>query len=101
VSDPVVVRRVRDECGSHIEPDFDESWDRLTKLRWNLAVTLLDAGLPPDAAEVYAVRTVGGERYGLRRAGWSMGTFDYYTCWRNCVALGWGARLAREAADRG
>ncbi len=46
------VTRVNHGGGSHVEPPFDESWNDLTKLEWATAVSLADAGLPPDAVKV-------------------------------------------------
>lgn len=40
------VRRVEGAGGSsHIRPALDPSWDPLTRLRWNAAVSELDSGL--------------------------------------------------------
>jgi hypothetical protein len=41
----MMVARVQDEQGSHIEPPLDESWDRMTKLTWQAAVISVDTGI--------------------------------------------------------
>lgn len=42
---PLAVERVQTGHGSHIEPPFDDSWDTLTKLRWQAGVVLADCGV--------------------------------------------------------
>lgn len=48
----MIVTRVREGRGSHIEPPLDPDWHPLTKLRWKAAVVALDADLPVDVHEV-------------------------------------------------
>lgn len=38
-------KRVQDRTGSHIEPELDESWSDLEKLRWNCGVAKADADI--------------------------------------------------------
>lgn len=42
----MIVKRIEDENGSHIEPALGNHWRNSKKLRWKAAVTELDAGIP-------------------------------------------------------
>lgn len=44
-SEPMVVRRVSNGSGSHVEPPCDDRWSDLDRLRWHAAVVALDTGL--------------------------------------------------------
>jgi hypothetical protein len=46
------VVRVETANGSHIEPQLDQEWSNLDKLRWHLAVCLHDAGADPELMHV-------------------------------------------------
>jgi hypothetical protein len=100
------VRRIVTEHGSHIEPPLGEDWTEWDKLRWKLAVTLLDAGLPPDAAEVYpADYRVDGviqrSMWDLRWLGSSLGAVDYAGMWNLMIGIKIGAELARAETSGG
>lgn len=42
----MLVRRIEDGHGSHIEPPFQADWPEKTKLRWRAEVAALDTGGP-------------------------------------------------------
>lgn len=43
----VEVRRVEDGQFTNVEPEFDGTWPKLTKLEWQCAVVELDCGIRP------------------------------------------------------
>lgn len=55
----MIVRRVQNPTGDHIEPPLDETWDDLTKLHWQAAVVAHDTGLTVHVGDG-ALRVAGG-----------------------------------------
>lgn len=47
----MIVERIEDERGSHIEPGLDPGWDSLKQLQWKAAVNELDTGIPTRVVE--------------------------------------------------
>jgi hypothetical protein len=96
------VQRVRTDHGSHIEPPLDQTWDKLTKLRWHLAVTLHDGGLPPDAVQIvegdFRINGRRVESYDLMAPGWTASAGDFHDAWSRINGIADGLRLARRAA---
>lgn len=97
------VRRVPTGTGSEIDPPLDDSWDDLTKLRWHLAATLLDASLAADSLSVQLMRGGYGSddgfpMYQLGRPGYCMGPLSYTAMWDVINGVEFGARAAQEAA---
>lgn len=93
------VQRVHTDSGSHIEPPLDPEWTDLNKLRWNLAVTLHDAGLPADTLGVEQGHlTVGGQRvwddYHLTYRHGTYAGGGYHAMWSTINGVGIGLRLA-------
>lgn len=94
------VNRVEDDTGSHIEPPLDELWDNHDKLRWNLAVTLTDGGIPYDRLTIepghYTVGGVPQESYVIMGPGRVVTTGNYYASWTLINGIGLGLALAPE-----
>ncbi len=110
------VRRVQTDHGSHIEPPFDEDASDLDKLRWQVAVTLHDAGLPRDAVSVYPVnvsrvvtRGVLRKReesvaipgyFGFTWPGSSSAAYSFHEVWVLLTGVGHGAELQKRLGSR-
>ncbi|MGW0780334.1 hypothetical protein [Streptomyces sp. NPDC002913] len=47
----MIVTRVHEVSGSHIQPPLDQAWDELTRLAWKAAVVALDTGLDTAVTE--------------------------------------------------
>jgi ABC-type Fe3+ transport system substrate-binding protein len=90
----VIVTRVHDANGSHIEPPLDQAWDDLTKLTWHAAVVTHETGL--------AIRVDQFERgsYGLAIGGTGLSERDFHSAWDYLNGVSTGAteaqRLIRE-----
>lgn len=92
------VERIHTERGSNIEPPLDQDWDNLTKLRWNLAVSLHDAGHPADAMRIepsdYRVDGVPQEAYNIVGPAGTTGAVGYSAMWVLINGVGYGLRSA-------
>lgn len=100
------VGRIHTESGSHIEPPFDPTWDELTKLQWQAAVTSVDCGGLRIKVHPNAFREkINGEwrdvpgYYSLQLDHSSVGSLGYRTTWSylNGISIGW--REARRSEE--
>ncbi|GGW98566.1 hypothetical protein [Streptomyces chartreusis] len=102
---PMTVRRVEDATGSRIEPDFDQTWDEETKLRWKTALTAHDTGLvialyphpTPGRPTQYGV-TIGEVNKGGQQ---SLSLGRYFDAWDALTLIGIGAEAVRNAIAHG
>lgn len=97
----MIVTRVHDARGSHIEPPFDECWSDGIKLTWMAAVVTHDTGLP--------VTIHGGarlDREGRPIPGWysvnvgacSIAAYNFREAWVYLTGVSTGAtQQARHA----
>lgn len=105
------LRRVDTPDGSHFEPPLDQSWDRLTKLRWNAAVVRVRTGVdvrigPADYAVrfcwiwfkqrgFYDITGYVGDTWA-----YTTGPFNYADAWTYLNGVESGARLlAAETSE--
>jgi hypothetical protein len=93
--EPMSVTRVRTDTGSHIEPELDETWDEVTKLRWNAAVVAHDTGL---AVEIHPHAGPGGHAWysitigEINKGGQtSLSAGPYAEAWRALIHISDGA----------
>jgi hypothetical protein len=86
----VIVTRVQDATGSHIEPPLDQAWDDLTKLTWHAAVVTRETGL--------AIRIDQFERgsYGLVIGCTGLSERDFHSAWDYLNGVSTGATEARR-----
>lgn len=87
----MIVTRVADPLGSHIEPPLDPDWSELTKLEWKAAVTQIDTGLRINIHEV------GPDRYAVAVGGSSSSSRSYYDPWDYLTAVTIGAEESQRA----
>lgn len=87
----MIVARVPDATGSHIEPALDPDWPELTKLEWKAAVTQIDTGLRINIHEI------GPDRYAVTVGGSSSSSRSYYDAWDYLTAVTIGAQEAQRA----
>jgi hypothetical protein len=89
--EPMTVRRVKTDHGSHIEPPFDSSWSHLEQLRWKAGGLLTDHGIA-----VYVV-PVGRRRFSLGgqtpQGCWSISGQSLNACWTYINGMASAARL--------
>lgn len=93
----MLVRRIEDECGSHIEPPFQADWPEKTKLRWWAEVAALDTGGPVPTVRYSTGSPPGG--FDIQFASSStVGPLGYDQAWTllNGYVIGW--RQARRSA---
>jgi hypothetical protein len=94
----VIVVRVQDPTGDHIEPPLDEGWDAFTKLRWKAAVTAHDTGLTVDVEEG-ALRDDSGNPvpgwYGIGVGRSGAAAFDFHSAWTYLNGVSAGAQDPR------
>jgi hypothetical protein len=96
----MTVRRVHDDTGTHIEPEFDQTWDEETKLRWHAAVVAHDTGL---AIRVHPhTDSFGRTQYGLNIGEINQGgqtslcMRPYYDAWDALSHISIGARAVGD-----
>ena len=85
------VRRIEGQRGSFIDPELEQCWSDLGKLRWLLAVVQADSGLSLRIAH-YA----DDDTFGIFGHGHSLGAVHYAAAWRTISDLGLGARMFRD-----
>ncbi|MFF3998538.1 hypothetical protein ACFYX8_35180 [Streptomyces cyaneofuscatus] len=89
----MIVTRVHETGGSHIEPPLDQAWDDLTKLTWKAAVVTLDTGL--DIAATEAEYFSNGVRqqgfYNIAVGSSSTGPLDFRSTWDYLNGVSTGA----------
>lgn len=87
----MIVTRIHDGRGSHIEPEFDPDWPSLTRLQWHAAVVTHDTGLP---VEVYEQPDPGV--YGVIVGSSSSGPYRHRELWLYLSGVSTGATQARR-----
>lgn len=94
----MIVTRVDEASGSHIEPPLDQAWDNLTKLTWKAAVVTLDTGLGINVKEAnYSTNGVRNNGFYNTIVGHSsMGPLDFRSTWDYLNGVSTGATQARR-----
>jgi hypothetical protein len=81
------VRRVEYPGGGHIEPAMDQAWSDLEKLRWKLAVSLLDSDANPLEWYIHGGRDGEYVEYDLTFPRGIIGPFDFRGMWAFLTGL--------------
>jgi ABC-type Fe3+ transport system substrate-binding protein len=95
----VIITRVQDATGSHIEPPLDATWTDLTKLQWQAAVVAHDTGLTVqvrDRARLNGGRPIDGW-YGISVGSNSGSAYDFHEAWTFLTGVAVGASQAATA----
>lgn len=101
--EPMTVRRVGTEHGSHVEPPLEQSWSNLDKLRWHAALVEHETGITVRVVTgALSAKPLGRWRvvpdsYSFRVGHGQIGSFDYREAWTYLNGVADGAK-AREGA---
>ncbi len=98
----VEVRRVQDSQFTNVEPEFDGSWPKLTKLEWLCAVMELNCGIRPRVgpAHLHINGVLQPDYFSIAVGTGSAGAFDFHQAWTYLNGIEAGVRAAR-AAEKG
>ncbi|WP_097982796.1 hypothetical protein [Streptomyces sp. f150] len=94
----MIVTRVDEAGGSHIEPPLDQAWADLTKLAWKVAVVTLDTRLDIAVTEAKYFSN-GARQQGFYNivVGFSItGPLDFRSTWDYLNGVSTGATQARR-----
>lgn len=95
------VRRIADETGSHIEPEYDETWPDLWKLRWHAAAVSAEIGIRITVSENSTYTGWYGMSYRAGNA--SVGTSQtasFDGLWSRLVGMASGFEIAQRSGWR-
>lgn len=99
----VEVRRVEDGQFTNVDPEFDGTWPKLTKLEWQCAVVELDCGIRPrvSPALVHANGVLQPDHFCVAVGDSSISPLSFLDAWTylNGVAAGARAAAARGGTD--
>ena len=103
---PMTVERVQTGDGSHIEPPFDEKWDKLTQLRWHAGVVLADCGVSVDIVTgsyqrkvpLFGYVTIPGV-YSLSIGNTSHSAYNFEEAWTFLNGIEAGANAPKVEGD--
>lgn len=99
----VEVSRVEDGQFTNVDPEFDGSWPKLTKLEWQCAVVELDCGIRPrvSPALVHVNGVMQPDHFCIAVGDSSISPLSFLDAWTylNGVAAGAQAAAARGGTD--
>ena len=99
----IEVRRVHDGQFTNVEPEFDGTWPKLTKLEWQCAVVELDCGIRPrvSPALVHVNGVLQPDHFCVAVGDSSISPLSFLDAWTylNGVAAGAQAAAARGGTD--
>lgn len=104
--EPMDVKRIETEHGSHIEPAYRNSWPEGKRLAWKLGVTLIDHGLHLTAHDSNSSTKILGKwvrnpgtswNLAATGRGWVISSGSFDETWSNLTFLGMGYELGNGA----
>ena len=97
----VEVRRVEDGQFTNVEPEFDGTWPKLTKLEWRCAVVELDCGIRPRVGPAHL--HIGGvlqpDHFCIAVGGSSISSLSFLDAWTYLNGIEAGVRAARAIEE--
>lgn len=93
----VEVRRVEDGQFTNVEPEFDGTWPKLTKLEWQCAVVELDCGIRPrvSAALLHVNGIPQPDHFCIAVGGSSISPLSFLDAWTYLNGVAAGVMAAR------
>lgn len=94
-------RRVKEAHGSHAEPEFDEDWPEIDKLRWHMAGALFGTGIEIEVGEAAYWRNDVPQKgyYSFSYPGGSSCCYNFHGAWDKIGGIELGLRLAGLKSD--
>lgn len=96
----MLVKRIKTNSGTYIEPRMEQDWPDLLKLEWRVAVVLADTGIAAGVQEAdYTVNWIPIRRvYSIALEGQTIGPLSFKSAWAylNGITASFYAITGRE-----